>query len=66
VWHHAGPARGRRAQGAKLLLIRAASDGAVTEVGRLPQLDGKYGGLRAVRPGNNGALYVTTSSDDDK
>ena len=54
-------------KGAKLLLMRVESNGAVTEVGQLPQLDGRYGRLRAVRPGPGGALYVTTSNGaDDK
>lgn len=52
-------------KGAKLLLMRVDANGAVTEVGRLPQLDGIYGRLRAVRPGPDGALYVTTSNGDD-
>lgn len=52
-------------RGAKLLLMRVDSDGTVTEVGQLPQLDGSHGRLRAVRPGPDGALYVTTSNGDD-
>ena len=52
-------------RGTKLLLMRVDPDGAVTEVGQLPQLDGNYGRLRAVRPGPDGALYVTTSNGDD-
>jgi glucose/arabinose dehydrogenase len=52
-------------KGAKLLLMHVGSDGKVTEVGQLPQLDGTYGRLRAVRPGADGALYVTTSNGDD-
>ncbi|HSL07894.1 MAG TPA: PQQ-dependent sugar dehydrogenase [Pseudonocardiaceae bacterium] len=52
-------------RGSKLLLMRVDPDGAVTEVGQLPQLDGNYGRLRAVRPGPDGALYVTTSNGDD-
>ncbi len=51
--------------GSKLLLMRVDPDGAVTEVGQLPQLDGSYGRLRAARPGPDGALYVTTSNGDD-
>lgn len=52
-------------KGAKLLLLRVGSEGKVTEAGQLPQLDGNYGRLRAVRPGDDGALYVTTSNGDD-
>jgi len=52
-------------RGSKLLLMRVNPDGAVTEAGQLPQLDGNYGRLRAVRPGPDGALYVTTSNGDD-
>jgi glucose/arabinose dehydrogenase len=51
--------------GSKLLLMRVGSDGKVTEVGQLPQLNGSYGRLRAVRSGPDGALYVTTSNGDD-
>ena len=51
--------------GSKLLLMRVDPDGTGTEVGQLPQLDGSYGRLRAVRPGPDGALYVTTSNGDD-
>ncbi len=52
-------------KGTKLLLMRVGGDGAVTEVGQLPQLGGGYGRLRAVHPGDGGALYVTTSNGDD-
>jgi aldose sugar dehydrogenase len=52
-------------KGTKLLLMRVDPNGAVTEVGQLPQLDGSYGRLRAVRAGGDGALYVTTSNGDD-
>lgn len=51
--------------GAKLLLMRVAEDGAITGVGRLPQLDDSHGRLRAVRSGLDGALYVTTSNGDN-
>jgi glucose/arabinose dehydrogenase len=34
-------------------------------VGQLPALDGTHGRLRAVRPGPDGALHVTTSSGED-
>lgn len=49
----------------KLLLMRVDRNGTVTEVGQLPQLDDNYGRLRAVRPGPDGALYVTTSNGDN-
>jgi glucose/arabinose dehydrogenase len=52
-------------KGTKLLLMHMDSNGAVTEVGQLPQLNGRYGRLRAVRSGDDGALYVTTSNGDD-
>jgi glucose/arabinose dehydrogenase len=52
-------------KGTKLLLMRVDPNGTVTEVGQLPQLDGTYGRLRAVRVGGDGALYVTTSNGDD-
>jgi aldose sugar dehydrogenase len=52
-------------RGAKLLLMRVDTNGAITEVGRLPQLDGGYGRLRAARSGPDGALYVTTSNGDN-
>jgi glucose/arabinose dehydrogenase len=52
-------------KGAKLLLMQVSGNGAVTKVGQLPQLDGSYGRLRAVRTGADGALYVTTSNGDD-
>ncbi|MDQ3762124.1 MAG: PQQ-dependent sugar dehydrogenase [Actinomycetota bacterium] len=52
-------------KGSKLLLMRVSANPQVTEVGQLPQLDGSYGRLRAVRPGSDGALYVTTSNGDD-
>ena len=52
-------------KGSKLLLMRVDTAGKVTEVGQLPQLDGDYGRLRAVRLGDDGALYVTTSNGDD-
>jgi glucose/arabinose dehydrogenase len=52
-------------KGTKLLLMRVDASGAITEVGRLPQLDGSYGRLRAARSGPAGALYVTTSNGDN-
>ncbi|MDQ3154369.1 MAG: PQQ-dependent sugar dehydrogenase [Actinomycetota bacterium] len=52
-------------KGSKLLLMRLDEQGTVVEVGQLPALDGTHGRLRAVRPGPDGALYVTTSNGDD-
>jgi glucose/arabinose dehydrogenase len=52
-------------KGSKLLLMRLDEQGTVTEVGQLPELDGTHGRLRAVRPGPDGALYVTTSNGED-
>jgi aldose sugar dehydrogenase len=52
-------------KGTKLLLMRIDANGAVTEVGRLPQLDDVYGRLRAARSGPDGTLYVTTSNGDN-
>lgn len=51
--------------GSKLLLMRVGEDGAIGEVGQLPELDDSYGRLRAARLGPDGALYVTTSNGDD-
>ena len=52
-------------KGSALLLMRVAPDGTVTEVGQFPPLDDRFGRLRAVRPGPDGALYVTTSNGED-
>lgn len=52
-------------KGSALLLLRVDPAGKVIEVGQLPQLDGDFGRLRAVRRGPDGALYVTTSNGDD-
>ncbi len=51
--------------GSKLLLMRLDEQGTVVDVGQLPALDGTHGRLRAVRPGPDGALYVTTSNGED-
>ncbi len=52
-------------KGSKLLLMRLDEQGTVVEVGQLPALDGTHGRLRAVRPGPDGALYVTTSNGEN-
>ena len=52
-------------KGTTLLLMRVGPDGQITEAGRLPQLEDTFGRLRAVRPGPDGALYVTTSNGSD-
>jgi aldose sugar dehydrogenase len=52
-------------KGSALFLMRVAPTGEVAEVGQFPELDGHYGRLRAVRPGPDGALYVTTSNGHD-
>jgi glucose/arabinose dehydrogenase len=52
-------------KGTKLLLMRVSDNPGVIEVGQVPQLNGDYGRLRAVRLGPDGALYVTTSNGDD-
>lgn len=51
--------------GSKLLLMRVDTQGNVTATGQLPQLDGNHGRLRAVRPGPDEALYVTTSNGNN-
>ncbi len=52
-------------KGQKMLLFRLDDAGAVTEVTLPPEFDDKFGRLRAVRSGPDGALYVTTSEGDD-
>lgn len=52
-------------RGSKLLLMRLASDGTVTEVLTPRQLDGEFGRLRAARLGPDGALYLTSSNGTD-
>ena len=52
-------------KGSKLLLMRLDEQGTVVEVGQLPALDETHGRLRAVRPGPDGTLYVTTSNGED-
>ena len=60
-----GPSRNAALKGSKLLLMRLDEQGTVVEVGQLPELDSTHGRLRAVRPGPDGALYVTTSNGED-
>jgi aldose sugar dehydrogenase len=52
-------------KGQKMLLFRLDDAGAVTEVTLPPEFDDKFGRLRAVRSGPDGALYVTTSEGED-
>ncbi|WP_191255433.1 PQQ-dependent sugar dehydrogenase [Amycolatopsis oliviviridis] len=52
-------------KGQKLLLFRLDETGKVTEVTLPPEFDDKFGRLRAVRSGPDGALYITTSEGKD-
>jgi glucose/arabinose dehydrogenase len=52
-------------KGQKMLLFRLDDAGTVTEVTLPPEFDDKFGRLRAVRSGPDGALYVTTSEGED-
>ncbi|MFJ4102364.1 PQQ-dependent sugar dehydrogenase [Amycolatopsis japonica] len=52
-------------KGQKLLLFRLDDAGKVTEVTLPPEFDDKFGRLRAVRSGPDGALYITTSEGQD-
>lgn len=52
-------------KGAKLLLMTLGPDGNVTAVAIPPELNGKFGRLRAARLGPDGALYLTTSNGKD-
>jgi aldose sugar dehydrogenase len=45
-----------------VLALRLADDGTVVEQFRLPELEDRYGRIRAVRQGGDGALYVTTDN----
>lgn len=49
----------------KLFLMTLGPDGKVTDVATPPELDDRYGRLRAARLGPDGALYVTTSNGSD-
>lgn len=52
-------------KGQKMLLFRLDDAGAVQAVTLPEEFDDKYGRLRAVRTGPDGALYVTTSDGTD-
>jgi len=52
-------------KGSKLLLMTIGPDGNVTAVATPPELNDKFGRLRAARLGPDGALYVTTSNGDN-
>ncbi|MGY1635196.1 PQQ-dependent sugar dehydrogenase [Geodermatophilus sp. SYSU D00742] len=47
-----------------VLALRVADDGALLEQFRLPELEGRYGRIRTVQQGGDGALYVTTDNGD--
>jgi glucose/arabinose dehydrogenase len=52
-------------KGQKLLLYHLDAAGKVLDVTLPPEFDDKFGRLRAVRSGPDGALYVTTSDGTD-
>ena len=64
-----GPLEGRLAvvalKGQKMLLFSLDQQGKITEVTLPPEFDDKFGRLRAVRSGPDGALYVTTSDGEN-
>jgi glucose/arabinose dehydrogenase len=45
-----------------VLALRLADDGALLEQFRLPELEDRYGRIRTVQQGGDGALYVTTDN----
>jgi glucose/arabinose dehydrogenase len=45
-----------------VLALRLGSDGTLLEQFRLPELEGRYGRIRTVQQGTDGALYVTTDN----
>ena len=45
-----------------VLALRLAEDGSLAEQFRLPELEDRYGRIRAVRQGVDGALYLTTDN----
>lgn len=53
-----------KAQG--VLALRLDDAGEVLEEFVVPELDGTHGRIRSLRPGTDGALYVTTDNGDDQ
>jgi glucose/arabinose dehydrogenase len=49
-------------KGTGVLALRLGADGALQQQFRLPELEGRYGRIRTVQSGNDGALYVTTDN----
>jgi aldose sugar dehydrogenase len=49
-------------RGRHVLALRLSPEGELVEQFRIPELDGEYGRIRAVRQGTDGALYVTTDN----
>jgi glucose/arabinose dehydrogenase len=47
-----------------VLALRLDEAGALQEEFRLPELDGRYGRIRSLHQGTDGALYVTTDNGD--
>ena len=47
-----------------VLALRLDEDGTLLEQFRLPELEDRYGRIRTVRQGDDGALYVTTDNGD--
>jgi aldose sugar dehydrogenase len=51
-------------KGRGVLALRLAEDGSLVEQFRLPELEGRFGRIRTVQQGVDGALYVTTDNGD--
>ncbi|SNR49106.1 PQQ-dependent sugar dehydrogenase [Blastococcus mobilis] len=49
-------------KGQGVLALRLDDDGALVEQFRLPELEGRYGRIRSVLQGSDGALYLTTDN----
>lgn len=49
-------------KGTGVLALRLGADGALQQQFRLPELEGRYGRIRTVQSGTDGALYVTTDN----